>query len=132
VPPTVLDLVQSGLTTLNSGDLEGIDALVADDVVAVVPEGLANAGVYEGVEGFRQMMVQWLEVWEGFRAEPLEFIPVGEDTVVVAVRQTATGHGSGVAVEARFAYLFRARDGLLVEWRLCRDVDEALAHAGSK
>jgi ketosteroid isomerase-like protein len=132
VPRSVLDLVQSGLAALNSGDLEAIYSVVADDVVAVVPEGFANAGSYEGVEGFRKMMGQWLEVWEGFRAEPLELIPVGEDTVVVSVRQTGTGQGSGVAVEAHFAYLFRARDGQLVEWRLCRDTDEALAHAGPK
>jgi ketosteroid isomerase-like protein len=129
VPRSVLDLVQSGLTALNSGDLEAIYGVVADDVVAVIPEGLANAGSYEGVEGFRQMMGQWLEVWEGFRAEPLELIPVGEDTVAVSVRQTGTGQGSGVEVEAHFAYLFRGRDEQLVEWRLCRDVDEALAHA---
>ena len=27
------------------------------------------------------------------------------------------------------AYLLRARDGLLVQWRLCADTDEALALA---
>ncbi len=132
MPPSILDLAQRGFAALNSGAVEVIFEMSADDVVAVVPTGLANAGVYEGIEGFRQMMGQWLEVWEGFKAEPLEIIPVGDDALVVSVRQTATGHGSGVAVEARFAYLLRARDGLLVEWRLCRDVDDALAHAGAK
>jgi ketosteroid isomerase-like protein len=132
VPPSILDLARRGFAALNSGDLEALFALTADDVVAVVPTGLANAGSYEGIEGFREMMGQWLEVWEGFRAEPLEFIAVGEDTLVVPVRQTATGHGSGVAVEAQFAYLLRARDALLVEWRLCHDTDEALAHASAK
>jgi ketosteroid isomerase-like protein len=132
VPPSILDLARRGFAALNSGDLEALFALAADDVVAVVPTGLANAGVYEGIDGFRQMTGQWLEVWEGFRAEPLEFIPVDEDTLVVSVRQTGTGRGSGAAVEAQLAYLFRARGGLLVEWRLCRDADEALAHARGK
>jgi hypothetical protein len=31
--------------------------------------------------------------------------------------------------EAVFDYLVRQRDGRLTEWRLCRDTQEALAHA---
>ena len=77
---------------------------------------------------FGLMTDQWLEAWGEFHAEPLEFIEAG-DAVVVPVRQTGTGLGSGVEVAGELVYLFRARDGLMVEWRLCRDVPEGLAHA---
>ena len=128
VPPTLLDLARRGFDALNSGNLEALFALVADDVVAVVPSPFANAGVYRGRDGFRLMTDQWLEAWGEFHAEPLEFIEAG-DAVVVPVRQTGTGLGSGVEVAGELVYLFRARDGLMVEWRLCRDVPEGLAHA---
>ena len=46
VPPTVLDLARRGFDALNSGNLEALFAMVADDVVAVVPSPFANNGVY--------------------------------------------------------------------------------------
>jgi hypothetical protein len=45
---------------------------------------------------------------------------------MVPVHQVARGRGSGAEVEIRLAYLLRVRDGLLVEWRLCASVEEAL------
>jgi uncharacterized protein len=131
VPPTILDLARRGFAALNSGDLEALFRLVAGDVVAVVPSSFANDGVYRGIDGFRAMTNQWLEAWGEFHAEPLEFIEEG-DALVVPVHQTGTGRGSGAPVEAQLAYLFRARDGLLVEWRLCLDADEALEHARAR
>ena len=130
VPPDIVDLSRQGFAALNSGDLETLFGLLADDVVAVVPQSFANAGVYEGLDGFRQMTDQWLEAWGEFHAEPLEFIREG-DAVVVPVRQSGTGRGSGVEVAAEMAYLLRARDGLLVEWRLCHNAGEALEQARS-
>jgi ketosteroid isomerase-like protein len=124
----VLDLARRGFEALNSGNLEALFALVADDVVAVVPSPFANDGVYRGSDGFRLMTDQWLEAWGEFHAEPLDFIEVG-DAVVVPVRQTGTGRGSGVEVAADLVYLFRSRDGLMVEWHLFREVGEALAYA---
>jgi len=128
VPLTPVELARRGLDALNSGDLEGVLALVADDIVADVPSGYANADAYRGREGFQRMLDQWLEPWCDYRAEPLEFFEEG-DTIVVSIHQSATGRESGVKVNMHVAYLLRARDGLLVEWRLCADAEEALALA---
>ena len=129
MPLTPVELARRCLDALNSGDLEGVLALVADDIVADVPSGYAeDADAYRGREGFQRMLDQWLEPWCDYRAEPLEFFEEG-DTVVVSIDQSATGRESGVEVDMHVAYLLRARDGLVVEWRLCADAEEALALA---
>ncbi|MBA2631097.1 MAG: nuclear transport factor 2 family protein [Thermoleophilaceae bacterium] len=125
------ELAQRGFAALNSGNPEALFALVSDDVVAIVPGEFANEGVYEGRDGFRLMFAHWMEAWDTFHVEPLEFTEV-DGGVVVAVRQVARGRGSGIDLETDLAYLLRARDGLLTEWRLCHDVDEALALVGSE
>ncbi len=64
--------------------------LVAEDMVATVPTGFANADVYRGREGFMRMAEQWLEPWSEFRSEPLELVEEG-DAVIVSVHQSGTG-----------------------------------------
>jgi hypothetical protein len=71
------------------------------------------------------MVEQWNDVWDQVRADPGEPIVEG-NAAVVPVHQVARGRGSGAEVEIRLAYLLRVRDGLLVEWRLCASVEEAL------
>lgn len=125
MPPTNLDVARRGFEAVNSGDLAALLELVDDDIVADVPSGFANSDAYRGREAFERMMDQWLEPWEAFHAEPLEFIEEG-DAVVVPVHQTGTGRESGIEVDMNLAYLMRIRDGLLIQWRLCSDAGEAL------
>jgi ketosteroid isomerase-like protein len=128
VPPTDVDVVRRGFEAMNARDLAALMELVAEDMVAEVPTGFANADVYRGRDGFRLMAEQWLEPWSEFRAEPLGFIEEG-DAVIVPVHQTGTGRESGIEVDMDLAYLMRVRDGKLAEWRLCADADEARALA---
>jgi ketosteroid isomerase-like protein len=123
-----LQLARDGLAAFNRGDFDALDAVLADDVVAVVPAGMPNEGTYEGREGYWLMLRHWIEAWEDFRAEAHDFIAIG-DHVVVPVRQVGRGRGSGVEVSAEMAYLLELRDGLLVRWQLCLDREEALAAA---
>ena len=98
MPPTSVDVARRCLEALNSGDFEGLLALVADDIVADVPSGFANADAYRGREDFQRMLEQWLEPWREFRVEPLEFIEEG-DAVIASVHQSATGRESGIEVD---------------------------------
>ena len=118
-------MVRRGFEAINARDLQALMDLVHDDIVATVPSEYANADVYRGREGFLSMAEEWLEPWSEFRAEPLELIEEG-DAVVVPVHQSGTGRESGIEVDMDLAYLLRVRDGLLAEWRLCADAEEAL------
>ena len=128
MPSRNVELAREGLKAFNSGDTETLEALMADDVVAIIPREMPNDGVYEGRDGFWRMLSQWTEPWEEFRSEPLDFIEVG-DQVVVPVRSTGRGRGSGIEVEAEQAHRFELRDGRMIRWQLYATLDDALADA---
>lgn len=108
---------------------EGPEALIplADPEIEIFTEpGLINAGTYRGHDGYRTWASEWLDAWEEFRMEPLEFIEVGDAIVVVRLRQVARGRGSGVPVEMRIVYLVELRDGLVTRLHLYAEEDRAL------
>jgi uncharacterized protein len=121
-----VELVRRGLEAMNRRDFDAVMALVDPEVVAHIPVEMANEGTYRGRDEFRTMMETWLEPWDEYRAEPHEFIARG-DAVVVPLRQSARGKGSGVEVEMEAAFVMTARGGRLVAWRLYADPAEALA-----
>jgi ketosteroid isomerase-like protein len=123
--------VRELIDVFNSGDLDAMVALLHDDVVAIVPEGLPNAGVYEGRAGVRAMLEQWGEAWEEFTIRPEEFIPAA-DALLVRARQIGRGRGSGIELELVFVWVVRTRDGRLVHWRLCETLEEAQTYAASE
>jgi hypothetical protein len=69
--------------------------------------------------------------WGGsLKVEAERFFDVDEERVVVFVRASAKGEGSGVPVEIRDAHEFTIRDGVFVRWKLYADRAEALEAAG--
>ena len=131
MPSEQLDLARRGIEAHNGGGFAGLADLLHDDVVAVVPDGLPNAGVYRGPEGFAAMMAQWVEAWEDFRVEIEELIEEG-DAVLARVVQHGRGRGSGIETTMPAVHLMRFRDGRLVLWRLCQDLPEARLHAADE
>jgi ketosteroid isomerase-like protein len=126
-----LDLAARTIDAYNRGDLAGMLALVTDDVVFVVSDGLPNAGTYRGPEGFTTMIEGWNEAWDEFRVEIEDLIEDG-DTVIMPVTQHGRGRGSGVEIQMQATYLMRVRDGRLRYWRMFESKDEAVREAGSR
>ena len=125
-----VELARRGLEAINRGDLDAVMELVDAEVKAYIPTEMANEGTYRGSAEFRQMVEAWLEPWEEYRVEPHEFVERG-DQIVVPLKQSARGRGSGVEVEMEAAFVLSARGGRLVAWRLYADPAEALASVGS-
>ena len=126
-----LDLAARTIEAYNRGDLAGMLALVTDDVVFVVPDGMANAGTYHGPEGVTRMIEAWNEAWGEFRVEIQDLIEDG-DWVIMPVMQHGRGRGSGVEIQMQAAYLMRFRDGHLQHWMICESKDEAVHEARSR
>jgi ketosteroid isomerase-like protein len=66
--------------------------------------------VYDGIEGFREALTDWLTPWEEFRFEVEELIPVG-DMLMLLVRQTGTTKHGGVEVTTDSATVWWAPEG---------------------
>lgn len=128
VPSERLEIVRRGFEAFNDGDLAAVDQLLHDDVIAVIPDDLANSGRYEGHAGFARMLGHWVEPWEELEIEVLELIEE-EDVVLAPAVQHGRGSGSGVEISMRVVFLMRFRGDRVAYWRLCETLDEARLHA---
>jgi ketosteroid isomerase-like protein len=69
-----------------------------DPAVESVPAWRGAGTTYSGIEGFREMWLDWLEPWATYHVQVDEMIDLG-DSVVVLVRDRARRHGMKVEVE---------------------------------
>ncbi len=122
-------LAKQGFDAFTRGDLEGVLALVGDDAEVFTPEDLPNAGRFVGRDGYLRWIGGWLEVWETFEVEPLDFEAIGERHVLVPAHQRGVGKGSGVEVEMDVCYMVEVRDGALVRLHFYDERGRALAAA---
>jgi ketosteroid isomerase-like protein len=120
-------MASRGFEAFNRGELDALAELLHDDVVAVVPDSLANSGVYHGHEGFTRMLAHWVEPWEELQIDVLELIEEG-DAVLAPVVQHGRGRGSGVEISMRVVFLLRFRDDRVDFYRLCETLEEAREH----
>ena len=126
-----LQIAHSAIASYNAGDYEALLDLINEDVVAIIPDGLANTGVYHGHEGFLRMMNDWRDAWVDFRVEAHEPFLAGE-AVVVPVRHAGRGRGSGIEMSMDVFHVAHFRDNRVASWRLCGSRADALAHAAGE
>ena len=86
-------------------------------------------GTYQGRQGVAESVTRWAGTWESLEMEITEMIEAG-DHVVVMMRQTGRGRGSGVPVEGITAWLYTVRDGKIASARVYPVAADALRDAG--
>jgi ketosteroid isomerase-like protein len=92
---------------------------------------LAQASLDQGVIRGREAIGAYLtsvveELWESFGIEHTNYESVGQHHVLVDVRLSGRGRGSGAAVEQRFVEALEVRSGHIVRWGVYSDRAEAL------
>jgi ketosteroid isomerase-like protein len=128
-----VEIVRRGYELFSEGNLEGVTDLISDD--AKLPDagglGLGDtaAGTRRGPDGFLQGSQDALDAFEDYRVEPQEFIDAG-DAVVVPVRISGRGRGSGATLEVRLVHLWVLRDGKAIRNEIYRTTAEALEAVG--
>jgi ketosteroid isomerase-like protein len=125
-----IEVVRSAIEAFNLGDLEAA-MRYADSEVEVdwSRSGGVEAGVYRGQRATRAFWNTFLEAFDRVLVETERFIDCGDR--VVAPNQTRFWGRDGIVVVARGAPVVTLRAGLIVQWRLYRELDEALRAAGS-
>jgi ketosteroid isomerase-like protein len=89
------------------GDFDLVFDLLDPKVVWTAIEGAPDAGTYRGHAGVRRYMEDWLDNFEfgGSSVSFEESIEVG-DRLVCVQHVTATGKGSGIRSEIRYACVY--------------------------
>jgi ketosteroid isomerase-like protein len=108
--------------------LVGLAEFATPDTVFDFTDTYPDGAVVSGLEGVRRIAENW--PWETLHFDPERFLDVDGGRVLVFVRATATGRGSGVAVERRTAHECTFSDGSLVHFKVYSDRERALEAAG--
>jgi ketosteroid isomerase-like protein len=106
------------------GDFERALSVFAEDV-----EWRDQFGIYHGHDGVAQSVSKWAGTWDEFRMEVAEVLDAGGQDVLVILRQSGRGRGSGVPVEGDMAWMYSLRGGEIVNVRLLADPEQALKAA---
>jgi ketosteroid isomerase-like protein len=121
-------VARAGFEAFDSGNHQSVVELLAEDVEVFAAPELANAGRFEGREGYLRWIEPWIDAWEGLDMTVTGMTPVGDDHVLADVHQT--GHGrEGIEVAMDVTFLFEIRDGLVGYLALYANHEEALADA---
>jgi ketosteroid isomerase-like protein len=106
------------------------DDFYADDcVVEDFPE-LPDRDSYTGKQGAHDRNSNFVASWLDIVFEPIEFLEVGEDAVIVVVTMTGRGKESGAPLDAEAVFLHELRDGVCVRDRAFMSRSDALEAAG--
>lgn len=128
IPPPELDLAAIVRNDeLFAATAAALGHLVAADIECAAV--WAGGKTFEGIEGFRQMWLDWLEPWETYHSEVDEMIDRG-DRVLVLGRDRGRRRGMDLEVPLTSGSIWEVRDGLLARVEFFRDRDEAVAAAG--
>jgi ketosteroid isomerase-like protein len=112
------------------GRIEEAASLLDPDIDWLEPEEQPDRRVVKGSEAARGALMEWLEAWQGYEIDLVEAVDAPGDRVFQAVRQRATGAGSGVPFEGDLFQVWELRDGRPVRMEMFFDRAKALAAAG--
>jgi ketosteroid isomerase-like protein len=125
-----IEVVRDGFEAFNSGVITRILAFAHPDFEAIVPPELsAEPDTYRGHDGIRRYFQSFQDAMDEIRFQPEQFWDVGE-SVVAAVRITAKGRQTAIAVEQRIVQVWTLRDGKALRVRTYASLPEALAAVG--
>lgn len=117
-------LIKRGIEAFNQGNPGVLMGLIADDAVFYVPGNSPIAGEYRGKEAIGGFFRHMGQLSGGSQRIDLKALLTGGDEHVVAV-WTAHGRRQGLEYEGQAGWIFRIRDGQVIEGRnLQEDQDE--------
>ena len=126
-----VEFLRQGYEALQRGDLETFKALSRE---RLDPEfafhHVWDGGVFRGFEGTLEWIEDTRETWDDYSQELAEIVDQGEEVVVV-VRLSARGGGSGVPVAQELAVVWTFEGDRAVRARSFTSREEALEAASS-
>ena len=121
-----VEQLKSSYEALNRRDIDATMAVLDRDAKWVEHSEMPEAGSYAGRETIRNFLELFLDSWDEFE-QHIEEVHAADDCVLLFIRLSASGRGSGIDVESRYAHLWTMREGSGVRVDAYYDRDSALA-----
>jgi ketosteroid isomerase-like protein len=125
MPGENIAIVRALVDALGRGDVAAVDETLDPDVEWHAAEDEPEAGKHTGRDAVLALWDGWREAFDGFRADPLEFIVAG-DTVVVPFRFRGNVRGSATETAIEETHVYRLRSGKVAEVHVFRERAAAL------
>src|SRR6476620_5669896 len=120
-----VEIVRRSADAYQSGDYEGAIAAFHPEVVC---DEVSVGRVYRGREGVAEQVRDWAGTWDDWEWEIEELIDCG-DRVLMVMRESGRGRGSGVHVVQQTFFVYALRDGQIVRVTILVDRAQALEAA---
>jgi ketosteroid isomerase-like protein len=111
-----LTSVQGVYDAFAKGDIPAVLGFLSTDINWTEAEGFPYGGTYVGPDAVHEGVFMRLGTeWDGFAAEPDEFID-GGDRVVVLGKYSGSYKATGKSFQANFAHVWNVREGIAVRF----------------
>src|SRR3954467_9156762 len=104
-----VEQLRGSYAALNRRDIDGTMAVLDEHATWVEHSDLPEAGSYSGRDTIRHFLEQFLDSWDDFEQD-IEEVHADQNYVLLFIRLTASGRGSGIDVESRYAHLWMMRE----------------------
>jgi uncharacterized protein len=125
-----VEVVKRAFEAFERGDLDAFSQLQDPDIEWQTSSEDPDAATHRGREAVRRYFEQWMESFEGLRADVQECIDVGNDRVFAWTRWAGRGRASGADAEWHLAIIYTFRNGKAVRAEEYFDRGEALEAVG--
>jgi len=106
-------VIEAAWEAFGKGDLDKAVDVAAPEGEIVAPDSLPWGGTYVGPDGFRDLLGQIFQRFEGFSAKPEKVLGADDDHVVVVASIIGRAKG-GKDLRGRVVWVYQLRDGKVV------------------
>jgi uncharacterized protein len=113
-----VEIVRRSYEAFSRHDMDGVLGDMHPEIVWHQAQGLPHGGIYRGLAEVKKNIFDPLdeEWWDGFTADPDEFLEAGDQVVVVG-RYRATAKGTGKQLDVPFVHIWTLDDDKAIRFR---------------
>jgi ketosteroid isomerase-like protein len=119
------DAVKARWDDFAKGDLDAAVSTTDQNAETRLPDTLPWGGTYKGPEGFKEMIQKFLSNFESVDPKPTAFLEADDGETVVVIVEGVGKTKSGNELSGRSVWLYKVRDGKLMDSEFFGDTAQA-------